>query len=375
MNRNIHRQIAQQIGVDTRFPSTANLMIDSADRNDGNAALFSIVPGQQLIPGAFTRAAVQEVVVEWSVPNISNRYAANHSVIINAPVSLDTYTTDISGNVFEGETPITDYYEETFYEGGSATRNPIILVNGIPTVIIPANLPLFDPEGAPIDINNAPIVGEALNVFLATGFYSVAMVMDSLAPLLTAKSTGAFVTFTNASNVNYGCAITAKTTVGSTNTPITITPTVLSNDMTLAIPVGQTNVFYPKNPMIMPWRYLDIICDQITYCQDVKDSATGRKAGDVLNRWNFGWSAPPANDKYGFPILQGYSCFVERRNVGFPKQIKWDPIQTISNLKFQSYVEYIDEFGVRQYILVPETVFRTNVSPYEFQMVLLLSEV
>jgi hypothetical protein len=375
MNRNIHRQIAEERGVDTRFPSTANLLIDSADRNIGTSSLFSINPGQQLIPGAFTRAAVQEVVLEWSLPNIGNRYAANQSITVQAPVAVDTYTTDISGNVFEGETLIADYYDLSYVVGGSISRNPIILVNGLPTVIIPANLPLTDPEGAPIDINGAPIVGEALNVFLATGFYTVAMIMDSIAPLLTARSTGSFVTFTNAANSNYGCAITATRTTGGAAVAVTLTPTVLSNDMSLAFPTGVTNVFYPKNPYIMPFRYVDIICDQLTYCQDVKDSATGRKASDVLNRWNFGWSAPPTNDKYGFPILQGYQVFTERRNIGFPKQIKWDPIQTVSNLTFQSYVEYIDEFGTRQYILVPETVFRTTASPYEFQMTLLLSEV
>jgi hypothetical protein len=350
-------------------------MIDSADRADGTSALFSIVPGQQLIPGAFTRAAVQEVVVGWFLPNISNRYAANNSVAINAPVALDTYTTDVSGAVLEGVTPITDYYDETFYEGGSAKRKPIILVNGIPTTITPANLPLLDPAGEPIDINGAPIVGEELEVFLATGFYNVAMVLDSIAPLLTAKSTGGFVTFTSAANVNYGGAITATRTTGGAAANITIRATVLSNDMTLAVPVGKLNVVYPKSPYIMPFRYIDIICDQLTYCQDVKDSATKRPAGDVLNRWHFGWSAPSTNDKYGFPILQGYQCFTERRNIGFPKQIKWDPLQTVANLTFQSYIAFTDELAVNQYILVPGGTFRTTVSPYEFQMTLLLSEI
>ena len=117
-------------------------------------------------------------------------------------------------------------------------------------------------------------------------------------------------------------------------------------------------------------------CDQLTYCQDVKDSTTSNISKDVLYRWNFGWSAPPVNDKYGFPILQGYQAFVERRNIGFPKQIKWDPIQTVSNLTFVSYVS--DNFSTMSntYDLVP--VVETGTSPnsgYEFQMVLLLSEI
>lgn len=374
MNRNIHQQIAVPRGVDTRFPSTANLMIDSGDRSTGVAANFTIVPGQQMIMGAFTRAAVAEVVLEWAYPNVTP-YVENNRLIVNSPVALDTYTTDVSGAVLDGVTPITDYYDPIPFDSGTVSRNPVILVNGLPTPIIPANLPLLDPEGAPIDINGAPIVGEELTVVLFQNFYTIAGLMDTFASLLTGASTGSFVTFTNTASSAFGCSIIATKTVGGGAAAITITPSYLSKQMGLSIPVLVTNAFYPRNPIVMPWRYVDIMCDQLTYCQDVKDSATGRKAGDVLNRWHFAWSAPPTNDKYGFPILQGYQCFTERRNIGFPKQIKWDPLQTIANLTFQSYVDYIDKNGVAQYMPVPDTVARTDGSPYEFQMTLLLSEV
>jgi hypothetical protein len=53
-----------------RQPSTANLMIDSADRATGYAGNFEIQRPQALMNGFFTRVATTEVVIEWGIPNI-----------------------------------------------------------------------------------------------------------------------------------------------------------------------------------------------------------------------------------------------------------------------------------------------------------------
>jgi hypothetical protein len=351
-------------------------MIDSADRASGVAADFIIVPGQQVISGHFTRAAVAEVVMDWMLTNI-NANAQNNTVSVNSPVTVDTYSIDGSGNVYEtsGSVPIPDYYDPIVVDEGSIVRTPLILVNGIPTPIIPADLPLLDIEGAPIDISGASLLGEVLLATLQNGFRNVAQVMDTLAIILTAGSTGKVVTFTTTASNNFGCICNATYTTGGAAATISINTTLLQQQLGL-FPVGAvtSNFFYPQAPNIMPWRYVDITCDQLTYCQDVKDATTNNTQKDVLTRWYFAWSAPPTNDKYGFPILQGYQVFSERRAIGFPKQIKWDPIQTIANMSFQSFVAYSTS-TTNEYILVPGSSRFVASSPYEFQMTLLLSEI
>lgn len=57
-------------GMTIRQPSTANLMLDSADRSAGSASDFQIVRPQALLNGYFTRIATSEVVLEWNEPNV-----------------------------------------------------------------------------------------------------------------------------------------------------------------------------------------------------------------------------------------------------------------------------------------------------------------
>jgi hypothetical protein len=59
-------------GMTIRQPSTANLMLDSADRTAGSASDFSIIRPQALLNGFFTRIATAEVVLEWNQPNVSD---------------------------------------------------------------------------------------------------------------------------------------------------------------------------------------------------------------------------------------------------------------------------------------------------------------
>lgn len=57
-----------------RYPSTANLMVDSADRVKGNYPLcnnFLIAKNQSIMNGFFTRVGTTEVVFEWNTPNVS----------------------------------------------------------------------------------------------------------------------------------------------------------------------------------------------------------------------------------------------------------------------------------------------------------------
>lgn len=56
-----------------RYPSTANLLVDSEDRNTGNYAScfdFQINRPNAIMNGFFSRAGTTEVVLEWCQPNI-----------------------------------------------------------------------------------------------------------------------------------------------------------------------------------------------------------------------------------------------------------------------------------------------------------------
>jgi hypothetical protein len=74
-------------GTTIRMPSTANLMIDSADRDTiyARANQFQITRPNAILNGFFTRIGTTEVVLEYSTPNISSIFANN------------TLTIDISG--------------------------------------------------------------------------------------------------------------------------------------------------------------------------------------------------------------------------------------------------------------------------------------
>ena len=59
-------------GTTIRNPSTANLLIDSSDRDGGTSANFTIQKKNSILNGFFSRLAVSEVILNWSVPNISS---------------------------------------------------------------------------------------------------------------------------------------------------------------------------------------------------------------------------------------------------------------------------------------------------------------
>lgn len=76
--------IPAEKGVPIRQPSTANLMIDSADGPKDPSGLirknawdFQISRNSSILNGFFTRIATSEVVLEWNNPNISEDLSNN----------------------------------------------------------------------------------------------------------------------------------------------------------------------------------------------------------------------------------------------------------------------------------------------------------
>jgi hypothetical protein len=108
----------------------------------------------------------------------------------------------------------------------------------------------------------------------------------------------------------------------------------LSSQLSLVVNVV-SNLFAIRCPAILPLTYLDFVCDQLTYNQDLKDETTNFVARNTLYRWVFAWDVPPPVDALGYPIYQGYQPFRVRRYLAFPKQVRWEPNQPIGQLSFQ----------------------------------------
>jgi hypothetical protein len=257
-----------------RMPSTANLMIDSADRNTTNypsAWDFAIQKQQSIQNGFFTRVGTTEVVMEWCENNI-------RSDLSNNWVSIDVSGVPHTITIPDGSYTVSralKYIASAFNDISGTTGKGCVagsLVQGGFSGI------LFTP---------APP-----QVLLLTG------------PLVTSMD---FKTFSNSAPGNLA--------------PLT-TPGYL---------------FVPDCPDLRLYRYLDIVAPQLTYAQDLKDNSTQTSNRDVLTRWYMAEDVPETLDDLGFPILQGYESFVRRRIFNPPKQIKWDTNLPIGNLTFQVY--------------------------------------
>lgn len=180
------------------------------------------------------------------------------------------------------------------------------------------------------------ISGVAANTYVGTvtpsivgGFLTAAATLDQIVAALNTLTgtTGATFSVVQTNGVVY---LDCSGAVWSGNT------TVLQNQM------GLVSTVLAKNrailcPDLRPFPYIDIVSEQLTYAQDVKDSSTGRLVRNVLVRWYFAEDLPEAIDAYGFPIMMGYKSFNRRRLYSPAKQIKWDTALQVGNLSFQVY--------------------------------------
>jgi hypothetical protein len=260
-------------GITTRMPSTANFLLDSADRNEALNPLankFQITRPQALLNGFFTRLATTEVVMEYNTPNVSSTLTNN------------TLTVDLSGT----------------------------------------------------------ISGTLSSTFTANGFFTAAELIDWVAASLTDLSGSWSVAADYAPGGAAGVAIKPAADVYiKLSGPIADSLGIADTDF---LEVGPTTALAGLGVFslfvdLRPFRYLDFVSPELTYNQDLKDSTTGEIVRDVLCRWYMAWDEAPALDKYGFPVLMGYTPFQLRRIFNPPKQIRWDNIQPIGNVTFEVY--------------------------------------
>lgn len=272
-----------QEGADTitiRPSSTANFYIDSLDKPVGQGSGdFTISKNQNLFNGFFSRIGVNEIVLDWGLPNISE-YWSNSS-----------FSVTLSG-VISGRKNFL--IADGFYTAEQILDELVTLLNG------------------------------------STG-YNVA----GLFKIQTLASTVAL-------QIDQGVSVSAFVINSSTFTSggVTYTPGVLARLLFASTSIDAiANVLQPvQSPRVLGTTYIDIVSSQLTYNQDLKDGTTANLNRDVLYRWYFAFdNGPIPTDGYGIPILQGYDPFLVRRTPPVVKQILWDPTMPIGNVSFQVY--------------------------------------
>lgn len=93
----------EHTGVTIRNPATANLMIDSTDRpTTSSSADFTIAKTNSILNGFFTRAAVNEVVLQWGLSNISSDFGNNTLTLTLTGAATYTITLPSGNYTVEG---------------------------------------------------------------------------------------------------------------------------------------------------------------------------------------------------------------------------------------------------------------------------------
>lgn len=140
---------------------------------------------------------------------------------------------------------------------------------------------------------------------------------------------------------------TIFTIQGTSGTPIFLTSAYETNIQptrpasALGIASSDPTAYFKSYPIdcpdLRPYRYIDIVCEDLTAVQRVKDSSTAPYPRDVLTRFYFAEDGQETYDELGFPIMMGYKPFNRRKLFNPPKQIRWEQNYPVGNLKFTAY--------------------------------------
>lgn len=311
MNRNIHRQLMEERGVDIRNPSSALFGVSSADRYENPAVRafngakspfkFTLNSNQNFMNGFFTRVALTEVKFTWAIQTITgNNNKLNLQYKIGAVPG--TYTLTVP----------------------SGWYNPTSLASTLQGLIRSA-----------------------------TGNVGFTLVADPITGVFTGATN-------NADTFNFapqGLLTAQAYKIGlyqMMNWPPVLTP---------GSPIVLSSTISSGVPTMLRTQFIDIVCAQLTNNQDVKDGDTGSIVHDVLARI---YLTPEVDTNN--PELIGSQPFQIYRQFAFPKQIKWSPNQPItSGLQFEVYDDQGD-------LLTAGSLGEDSVQP-DWNITLLVSEV
>lgn len=258
-----------------RQPATANLLIDSKDRNISQYSSpfdFQITRSQQIQNGFMTRVGTTEVVLEWYTPNISEALGNNTLVV------------DISGTGLVSGHQIV--FPDNFFTVAQAFTflvdelNDLSGTSGVTFDIVTDiddgyNYSLLATGGEFIFTENTPLLVQLKLLFGAT----VAASVPSM-PLYD------------------GIDLRPYRYIDFTSAQLTYNQDLKDNS------TASVN--------------RDVLCRwYMAYDNQTPNTNS--------------------TDEYRYPVLMGYEPFVIRRLFNPPKQIKWDSSQPIGNLSFQVF--------------------------------------
>lgn len=323
---------AEDKGTTVRPSATANFYVDSLNKQSGSSGDFLISKKQALFNGFFNRIGVTEVVVDWGIPNVAAWWGNNNMTVNNVTTGLDITPTN----------PLPD----GFYTAIQALSEIAALINA-------EALALGDPLRLSVQFTGLDVK------LVSTGvgndpFYVV------------------WQPFPPANDPPYALARQLFTTAQLAGASTANTEIIMAS------------------PRLLGTTYIDIVSPQLTYNQDLKDGTTADTGRDVLYRWYFADDpVPTAREKFPYtfpavapapavtiltdtqvPVLQGYTPFVLRRALPYPKQIRWENKQPIGQVAFQVY----DDRG--RIVNTANFPWQSGYggANFQFQMSMLLSE-
>ena len=276
-----------------RQPSTANLMLDSADRASPATTSpwdFQITRTNSILNGFFTRIGTTEVVLEWF-------YANNFSI----------------GDIVVDE------------DGGATHTVSLSAIGGNDGVFLTYE--------------------QALNAFVNAA--NTAFGYPQWVPGSAAPATGLYVE-TNVPAASSPSGVGVALNVASVLTDTTFSGPGCAQMGFLPTPGIQLPLQPIYIPDLRPVRYLDFVSAQLTYNQELKDSSTSILARDTLCRvyltpetgiMPYSWNNPSydlsGTEAYNF----GARPFIIHRQFAMPKQIRWSAQQPIGQIHFTVYLD------------------------------------
>ena len=312
--------------VTIRPSSTAVLAIDSADRyptyqddweSDTSPYSFTITRNQAILNGFFTRIALTEFVFPFYLPNIN------------------AYTNTLY-----------------FKKNGGATAEADI----------------------PIGFYTPTALAAAVQTMLQANGFAAATCVYQISPSSPGFPPGSFFIDTNtADTIQF---VRGAGPVATTNT--TLDRFQLFDLMRLD---GlDSNQVGGRTTQCKYIEYIDVVCTQLTYNQDLKDSSSAPNNRDVLARIYIETENDQPNAVYQggafLPLtdtIPGCYPFTIYRQFKTPKQILWNKAQSLGNIKFELFDNNGQPLGAPFTPGDPNNPVVTGSYP-DWRMTLLVSE-
>ena len=344
-------------------------------------------PAQSLLNGYFTRLAVNEVQFRWTLPTLTAR---NNKIYINYAPANNSVLTSITQ---VGTLTTFGMASTTGYTAGDVIRvgMPPVVVNGVSyevsglytiTGVTGTSLQCNDPLNLPDFVQTFQTGSVAIRrlVTITQGWYdlnnvnytNVATRQGNLAyefqDHVRSLSGNPLPNFTCEYSTNLGTTTTQIITDTSpvslnVRTTETISDTAPFNAFQFTSGSSTTFYFEPyveitrpnavslfqmmslksiqtlattqsgsPNVSLLSTPFVDICCEGLTYNQALKDTDTGLISRTMLCRL---WLTPDAFT--GNTANLGANPILIHRTFPFPKQIRWNAMQPIGNLRFQVF--------------------------------------